>query len=71
MRQSRDDRRFAPGTRGVADDLRCVLRLLRLHHRQLGDARKLVHDRGEPRVGDARRKRIDDENCLHSMTTLP
>ncbi len=38
---------------------------------ELGDARELVHDRGEPRVGDARRERIDDENCLHLETTLP
>ena len=42
--------------------------MLRRHDGQLDDARELALDRGEPRVGDARRERVDDEDAhLHCL----
>ena len=59
------DQHLAARAAGIGDELRGVPRVLRLHDRELDDARELALDRGEPRVGDAGRERIDDEDCLH------
>ena len=55
----------AAGAAGVGHELGRVPRVLRLHDRELDDARELALDRGEPRVGDAGREGVDDEDGLH------